>query len=411
MEIVPILSSLRRSKMGALVIVVQIALTMMMISNVASIVASRAAFFTRPTGTSEANLFALGYRFTKEDGTQAMLETDIHSVLSVPGVVDMVSTNSYPLRGGGLMMGVGLKAGENGAQAIGGIDTVYMMDNHAVTTMGLQLAAGRNFRIDEIFTGDSKPGSVPQAAIITASLAKSLFGNNDALGKVVYLTNGPTSPPLTVIGVVKRLQGVTAASTLNPAESENSIILPIRTAGRAGLFVVRVKSGSMESVMPAVEAVLFKNNPERVFGRLRPFDEIRATAYRKDRSIATALIVAAVVLVCVAVLCVTGLTSYWVTRRRRQIGIRRALGATCAAIIRYFLLENAILCLIGVGVGSAAALLVNRWLFVRYGVGHVPMFDLLSCCLTIVIVGQLAALVPAARAAKNDPAETLRVIK
>jgi putative ABC transport system permease protein len=322
-----------------------------------------------------------------------------------------VSTNSYPLRGGGLMMGVGLKPGENAAQAIGGINTVYTMDNHAVTTMGLQLVAGRNFRTDEIFTGDSKPGFVPQVAIITASLAKSLFGNNDALGKVVYLTNGPTSPPLTVIGVVKRLQGVTAAGTLNPAESENSIILPIRTAGRAGLFVVRVKSGSMESVMPAVEAVLFKNNPERVFGRLRPFEEIRATAYRKDRSIATALIVAAVILVCVAVLCVTGLTSYWVTRRRRQIGIRRALGATCAAIIRYFLLENAILCLIGVGVGSAAALLVNRWLFVRYGVGHVPMFDLLSCCLTIVIVGQLAALVPAARAAKDDPAETLRVIK
>jgi putative ABC transport system permease protein len=411
MEIVPILSSLRRSKMGALVIVIQIALTMMMISNVASIVASRAALFTRPTGTSEANLFALGYRFTKEDGTQAMLEADIHSVLSVPGVVDMVSTNDYPLRGGGLMMGVGLKAGEDPAQAIGGIDTVYTMDNHAVTTLGLQLVAGRNFRTDEIFTGDSKPGAVPQVAIITASLAKSLFGNNDALGKVVYLSNGPTSPPLTVIGVVKRLQGVTAANTLDPVTSENSIILPIRTAGRAGLFVIRVKSGSMESVMPAVEAVLVKNNPQRVFGRLRPFDEIRATAYRKDRSIATALIVAAVILVCVAVLCVTGLTSYWVTRRRRQIGIRRALGATRAAITRYFLLENAILCLIGVGVGSAAALVVNRWLFIRYGVDRIPMFYLLSCCVTIVVVGQLAAVVPAARAAKDDPAETLRVIK
>jgi putative ABC transport system permease protein len=411
MELVPILSSLKRSKMGALVIVIQIALTMMMISNVASIVASRAEFFRRPTGTSEANLFALGYRFTKEDGTQAMLETDIHSVLSVPGVVDMVSTNSYPLRGGGLMMGVGLKPGENGAQAIGGIDTVYTMDNHAVTTMGLQLVAGRNFRIDEIFTGDSKPGSVPQVAIITASLAKSLFGNNDALGKVVYLSNGPTSPPLTVIGIVRRLQGVTAAGTLNPVESENSIILPIRTAGRGGLFVIRVKSGSMETVMPAVEAVLFKNNPRRVFGRLRPFDEIRATAYQKDRSIATALIVAAVVLVCIAVLCVTGLTSYWIIRRRLQIGIRRALGATRAAIIRYFLVENAILCLIGVGVGSAAALVVNRWLFVRYGVGRIPTFDLLSCSLMIVVVGQLAAVVPAARAAKDDPAATLRIIK
>jgi putative ABC transport system permease protein len=413
MEIVPILSSLRRSKMGALVIVIQIALTMMMISNVASIVASRAAFFTRPTGMNEANLFATGWRFTKDTATQAMLETDIQSVLSVPGVVDMVSTNSYPIRGHGLIMGVGLTAGESSEQAIGGIDTVYAMDNHAVATMGLQLVAGRNFRSDEIFTGNSKPGSVPQVAIITASLAKSLFGNKDALDKVVYLTGGPTSPapPLTVIGIVKRLQGVMAAGTLDSVASENSIILPIRTPAPNELFVIRVKAGSLETVMPAVQAALVKNNPRRIFGRLRPFSEVKASAYEKDRLIAIALIVTAAILVCIAVLSVTGLTSYWVARRRLQIGIRRALGATRAAIIRYFLLENAILGLVGVGIGSAAALAVNRWLFVRYGVGPIPILDLLSCCVMIVIVGQLAAVVPAARGAKDDPAETLRVIK
>ncbi len=153
METVPILSALKRSKMGALVIALQIALTMMMISNVASIIASRAALFTRPTGMNEANLFALGYRFTnEEDGTQAMLETDIRSVLSVPGVVDMVSSNTYPLRGNGLMLGVALKPGVNSAQADGGIDTVYTMDSHGVATMGLQLTSGRNFNSDEILT-------------------------------------------------------------------------------------------------------------------------------------------------------------------------------------------------------------------------------------------------------------------
>jgi putative ABC transport system permease protein len=411
MEIVQILSSLKRSKIGALVIVIQIALTLMMISNVASIVAARAAFFLRPTGMNEANLFATGWRFTQDEATQAMLETDIHSVLAVPGVVDMVSTNSYPIRGHGLMMGVGLTAGESSEQALGGIDTVYAMDNHALTTMGLQLVAGRNFRSDEIFTGNSKPGSVPQVAIITAALAKSLFGNKDALDQVVYLTGGPTSPPLTVVGIVKRLQGVTAAGTLDTVASENSIILPIRTPAPNELFVIRVKSGALETVMPAVQAALAKNNPRRIFGRLRPFSEVRASAYEKDRSIAIALIVTAAVLVCIAVLSVTGLTSYWVIRRRLQIGIRRALGATRAAIIRYFLLENALLCLLGVGVGSAAALIVNRWLFVRYGVGRIPVFDLLSCCVMILVVGQLAAVVPAARAAKDDPAKTLRVIK
>lgn len=410
METVPILSALKRSKMGALVIALQIALTMMMISNVVSIIASRVALFTRPTGMNEVNLFALGYRFTNEDGTQAMLETDIRSVLSVPGVVDMVSSNTYPLRGNGLMLGVALKAGENSAQAAGGIDTVYTMDNHGVTTMGLQLIAGRNFDSDEILTGNSKPGSVPEAAIITASLAKSLFGSGNALGRVVYLTTGPTSRPLTVVGIVKRLQGVAAAGTLDLRESENSIILPTRTPGRTGLFLIRVKPGTMEAVMPAVEEALIKNDQNRIFGRLRPFSEIRAAAYQKDRSIAIALIVAAVILMCIAVLSVAGLTSYWVTCRRVQIGIRRALGATRVMVIRYFLAENAILCLIGVAVGSAAALAVNRWLFVRYGVDRVPVSDLVLCSVAIVAIGQLAALIPAARAAQGDPALSLRAI-
>jgi putative ABC transport system permease protein len=408
MEIFPIFQALRRSKMGAVIISIQIALTLAMISNIATIVASRAALFTRPTGMDEANLFALGWRFTKNEATQAMLQADIHSVLSVPGVVDVVSTNSYPIRGHGLMMGVGLKAGENATQTIGGIDTVYAMDDHGVTTMGLHLVSGRNFHSDEILTGNSKPGSVAQVAIITASLAKSLFGNKDALGKVVYVTNGP---PLTVIGIVKRLQGVTAAGTLDSVASENSIILTVHNPNPNELFVVRVKPGAMKSVMPAAQAALVRNNPRRIFGRTKPFSEVRAIAYEKDRLIAVALIVIALVLVFISVLSVTGLTSYWVTRRRLQIGIRRALGATRLAIIRYFLVENAILCLIGVGLGSAAALLGNRWLFVRYGVDQIPVFVLLACCVTVVLVGQFAAMVPAARAARADPAETLRVME
>jgi putative ABC transport system permease protein len=139
MELVPIIVALKRSKMGAAIIAIQIALTMAMISNIASIAAARTVLFTRPTGTDEQNLFALGYRFINDGGTKGMLEADIRSVLSVPGVVDMVSTNSYPLRGSALTMGVGLTPAENGAQASGGLNTVYKMDAHGITTLGLQL--------------------------------------------------------------------------------------------------------------------------------------------------------------------------------------------------------------------------------------------------------------------------------
>ncbi len=277
------------------------------------------------------------------------------------------------------------------------------MDTHGLTTLGLELTAGRNFRNEEIITADSKAGSVPSVAIIASSLSRSLFGSKDALGRVVYLASGPDSAPLTVVGVVKRLQSSRAAGTLDARESENSIILPVRRAGPIELFVIRVRPGTMDAVMPAVEAALVKNDRNRVFGRLRPFSEVRASAYQKDRSIAIALTVGAVILICVAALSVTGLTSYWVVRRRLQIGIRRALGATRGAIAQYFLLENAMLCLVGVALGSALALAMNRWLFARYGVSRVPIFDLLACCVAIIAIGQLAAVIPATRAARRRP--------
>lgn len=396
--------------MGALLVTLQIALTMTMIANIASIVVSRSALFMRPTGTDEESLFALGYRFTNNDGTQGMLDADLVSVRSVPGVVDAVATNSYPLRGSGLQQGVSLRPGESASQAAGGLATVYTMDAHGLSTLGLQLASGRNFQSEEVVTGSSESGATANVAIITKSLARSLFVNREALGEQIYLTSGDGSPPLLVIGIVERLQGVAAAGTLDPKLSENSVILPIRSAGRSGLFIVRTKPGLLDETMLQVQAALEKNNPNRFFGRLRPFTEIRASAYEKDRSIAIALTIAALVLIVITVLSVAGLTSYWVVRRRLQIGIRRAMGATRVAIVRYFLMENAMLCAVGVALGGAIALSANGWLLVRYGVEPIPIFELIACSAAIMVVGQLAALLPAARAARVDPAVTLRVV-
>ncbi len=99
MEIVQILRALNRSKMGALIIVIQIALTLATVSNITNIVAARRALFTRPTGADEQNVFALGFRFTNDEGTKGMLETDLRSVRSVPNVVDVVCTNTLSIAG------------------------------------------------------------------------------------------------------------------------------------------------------------------------------------------------------------------------------------------------------------------------------------------------------------------------
>lgn len=101
LEVVPILAALKRNKTGATLMVLQIALMVAFISNLASIVNERAALTHRPTGLDERDLFAIGFRLTNGQESLPMLETDLAKVRATPGVVDAFATNSYPLRGAG----------------------------------------------------------------------------------------------------------------------------------------------------------------------------------------------------------------------------------------------------------------------------------------------------------------------
>jgi putative ABC transport system permease protein len=246
-------------------------------------------------------------------------------------------------------------------------------------------------------------------AIVSKALARQLFPHGSALGKLMYLTFNPNRP-VAIIGVVDRLQSPGAAGTINENESENSLILPVVASGPIGLFVIRVKPGTLDTTMREVEDGLIRTNPNRIFGRLRPFDEIRRTAYQKDRAIAIALGVICLVLVAITAFAIIGLTSFWVLRRKTQIGLRRAMGATRLGIVRYFLIENALLCVAGVALGAMAAQTLSIWLWSRYGTDRLPVFELLISALIVAALAQGAAALPALRAARISPSEALRAL-
>jgi putative ABC transport system permease protein len=410
MEVVPILAALKRNKSGALLTVIQIALTLAIVSNIASIVVSRTLLMTRATGTQEHELFALGYRLTGGVANISTLEADLSSIRANTGVVDVVATNSYPLRGGGwLNGGVGLIPGALSSRQLSAHTAVYQMDQHGLGTLGLQLLEGRDFTAAEIERGAASTEPVPLVTIVSKALARQLFPHDSAVGKLIYLTFDPNRP-VAIIGVVARLQSPGAAGTIDEHESENSLILPIVAPGPFGLFVVRVKPDTLDATMRDVENGLFRTNPNRIFGRLRPFDEIRRTAYQKDRAIAIALSVICGVLVAITAFAIVGLTSFWVIRRKPQIGLRRAMGATRRGIIRYFLLENALLCSAGVTIGVFAAQTLSVWLWSRYGTDRLPTFELLISAVLVAALGQGAAALPALRAARISPSEALRAL-
>ncbi|MEJ0005916.1 MAG: FtsX-like permease family protein [Steroidobacteraceae bacterium] len=410
MHLRPILVSLRRNKAGAVLAVVQIALTSAILANVLSIVAGRTVLITRPTGTQEHDLFALGYRLTRGVATMSTLEADLKVIRDRTGVADAIATNSYPLRAGGwLNSGVSLIPNALSASQQSAHTAVYEMDQHGVGTLGLKLVEGRNFAATEIEQGHLSNGPAPAVALLSKSLARQLFPHGPALGKLIYLTADPQKP-ISIIGVVERLQSPAAARTIDEHESENSIILPVVSSGPIGLFVIRAKPGTLDGTMRDVQNALFKVNPNRIFGKLRPFDEIRHTAYQKDRAIAIALSMISLILVAITVFAIVGLTSFWVLRRRPQIGLRRAMGATRPEIVRYFLIENALLCTAGVVLGAIASHGLSTWLWSRYGTDPLPVSEILISAVLVLALGQGAATLPALRAARTSPSDALRAL-
>ncbi len=117
-----------------------------------------------------------------------------------------------------------------------------------------------------------------------------------------------------------------------------------------------------------------------------------------------------VALLVITALGVVGLASFWVQQRTRQIGVRRALGATRGDILRYFQLENFILATAGIALGMALAYAINLWLMHSYQVARLPAGYLPVGAVLLWMLGQLAVLGPALRAAMIPPAIATRTV-
>jgi putative ABC transport system permease protein len=112
--------------------------------------------------------------------------------------------------------------------------------------------------------------------------------------------------------------------------------------------------------------------------------------------------------ICVILLSVTaagivGLTSFWVGQRARQIGVRRAFGARKIDILRYFQIENLMIVGTGAMVGVLFAYVLSAWLMAHYEMMHLPLFYVAIGVLTLILLGQIAALVPATHASNVPP--------
>jgi putative ABC transport system permease protein len=403
MEMRPILSAMRRNKFGAFLIAAQMAVTLAFLANALTLVEQRIAWSGRPSGLAETDIFVMQTEMVDHPNDLAARQaSDIEALRALPGVADAYATNMYPLAGGGWIETVNLTADQKTPTAFA---AHYMGDEHALQTMGLKLIAGRNFSAGEIANRSDNDIPAPSGLIVTKMPAAKLFPNGDVLGKAIFVEN---DKPVPIIGIVDRLQGpMTVATGLYSTFAENSVLTPYRLIGETNVYMVRAQPGQRDAVLKAAEAKLFAMDGNRIL-KSKSMQQVRADAYRGDHGLIVLMSAICTALLVMTAFGIIGLTSYWVAQRRRQIGIRRALGATRQAIVRYFQTENFMIAAAGTAIGIAFAIALNLWMVHSFEMVRMDNSRAIGGAIVILLLGQFAVLGPALRAASIPPALATR---
>ncbi|NOT87372.1 MAG: FtsX-like permease family protein [Lysobacter sp.] len=403
MDIRPILSTLRRHKTASALIVIEIALSCAIVCNALFLIGTRLDRMARDTGMANDEIVRINTAgIGTDDNADAAVKTDLAALRAVPGVKYATSTNHVPFDSSSWNSSVSIKPDQQIPSMNAG---VYLGDEQMLETFGLKIIAGRDFLPEEyVDMGKIKIGTSIPSAILTRAMAEKLFPGESALGKLLHDSWG--EKPIKIVGVVESL--IRPNDNGGPAEAQYSMLLPIRpTAGR---FAIRTSPERREEVLKAAVAALEKVNRSRIIMDQGTFTDVIGEYYRQDKAMAWLLSAVCIALMVVTALGIVGLASFWVQQRTKQIGVRRALGATRSQILRYFQTENFLLASIGIVLGMLGAFGLNQLLMTYYELPRLPAMYLPVGAVALWMLGQIAVYGPAKRAAAVPPAVATRSV-
>jgi putative ABC transport system permease protein len=408
MEIRPILSALARNKTGPILVAIQVALSLAILANALHVVNLRQQSSARPSGIADENaVFTISVRDLVDVGFEeniATRELELAALRAIPGVVSAAQVNQIPLSHSGNNNSLALDRRQNQQTANG---ASYDSPGGLLKTWGLKLVEGRDFTPQETLNFDpNKDTAGADTVILTSALAAKMFPGQHAAGKTIYNGTGEGAQALRVVGVVERLQTPWVPMG---EQAEYSYIRPMRFVGRnGGMYTVRTEAGQVDRVMREAEEALRKSSASSKIIDAKSMHEQRIQCYRGDTALAWMLITVSALLLLVTASGIVGMASLWVTQRRKQIGVRRALGARRVDILRYFVTENILITSAGVVGGVLLAVALNQLMVSKLEMARLPLGYAAAGAALFWVLGVAAVYGPAWRAASISPALATR---
>jgi len=405
MQIKPILSALTRHRIAAVLIALEIALACAVLCNAFFLISARLDLLHLDSGVDEKALATVALSGCDACGSHTELNARVLDVVrGTPGIQAVGTINSLPFTSPAGNSGVCL---DQQCNHVGGVPHFYTADAGAMAALRLTPVRGRSFS-DEDYQSFERFAPNAANVLITRALAEHLWPEQDPLGKELW-----GAGHYRVIGILEHL------ARPDPGRSEDgmigtdwSVVVPVRNDSQSGVYVLRADPKELPRLLQQVRARITQAIPQTLLDDRysQPLSELRQTYFRPDRAMAGLLVAVIAAMLLVTALGIVGLASFWVAQRTKQIGIRRALGATRKDILRYFQTENFLLASGGIVLGMLLAYGGNLLLMKYFELARLPLRYLPIGAVLLWGVGQLAVLGPALRAASIPPVVATRAV-
>jgi putative ABC transport system permease protein len=402
MHIAPILSALRRHRLATMLIALEIALACAVLCNACFLIANRIGQMHIHSGVDEASLAQIKLDCSDDCNEDDLNARVLSAIGQVPGVQSVSVINAVPFGEHAGTAGISLDAAN---QKHGGVVEFYVGGPGSFKALGLKLVQGvlpaaNDYRA----LNDFIPAEAP--VWVTKALAGHLWPGAEPLGQEFWMDRFHYR----VAGVVEHFARPGGGEG-GPTTREWSVFVPgLPGKHLSGNYLVRAQPELLPRVMRDARAAAIKAAPEAVLDQQqsRTIGDLRNSYFEQDVAMTGILLGVIGALLLVTALGIVGLASFWVAQRRKQIGVRRALGATRRDILRYFQTENFLIVSMGVVFGMVLAYGLNIWLMLAYELPHLPLYYLPVGVVVLWLLGQLAVLAPALRAAAVPPVVATR---
>jgi putative ABC transport system permease protein len=395
----------RRTLARSALIAAQVAFSFVLLTGAGLMVRSFMQLQKVDPGFVSQRAFAVGFtlnwsKYASGGDYAAVSRRLLERVQSQPGVVSAAIASQFPMSpdltvpSGGRPPRFRVEGDPRSETESPAIRHIRAVSSEYFKTLGVPLVAGRAF-------DDRDREGAPQVAIINRGLAAKRWPNQDPVGRRISFNNGDNW--IQIVGVVGDVREFGLAQEI-PFE----IYRPMEQTPRPGAIVARTVADAA-SVAGLLRRAVLEVDPQTAITQFQTLEQAQSASVSSPRTLTRLFTGFALLAFAIAVAGIGSMLALWVRQRKREIGIRMALGASPRAIVRDVLRQGMALVGIGLAIGLAGAFQLTRWLkTLLFQVHPTDLTTFAVVSLLLVVAALVACLVPARKASRIDPQNALR---